>query len=358
MNPQQAGVNLQGSNPYLQGGSLSVQPAYGGNLQSGNTSSVSLGQWGNPTIAPWASSAQPPVHDATPTNNVGNNTGGGGTGGGGTNPTLVNAINTNYGQQQRGFQDQINMLSPAYSDNQTNIAGQYGAQHDTLQHQYEGGLASQDLAQNQLEQSRARTFRDLTHQMSGAVSGYNNQLGTFGAGDSSASGLINYALTQQGNRQIGDLNQQVGNQQQGLQLQGHQLQVQYTGQVANLDQWKNQALSTLGQQYASTMTQLQDALSGSQGTQAQTLAMYGQGAAAQDIMNKLSAIDTHVTNARQTLDSAYNSAPNSDLTKYNQFSTTAPTVAGIQGVNLSPVAASQQFDPTAASLQRKSPYQL
>jgi len=274
---------------------------------------------------------------------------GGSVGGSTYNPAIANAINQNYQQQQLGYQHQLDLLDPNYQTNTGNVNASYGQQNKQLQDQYNSGLQSNNLANAQLDTSRTNTLRDLTHQMQGMIQGYGNQLGTYGAGDSSATGLINYALTNQGNRSINDANQQAAYQQTGLNNQKDSLQQQYNDQSDALNRWRDQSLSALAQAYTQYKATFEDAINGSKTAQSQILAQYGAHPDA-TLANALTNLDKTYGTAQQRLASAYNNvAPNSDLSKYSTFATTPITQQQLQGANFAPV----QTNPVNAPVSIK-----
>ena len=272
---------------------------------------------------------------------------GGSSSSGSYNPAMINAINQNFGQQQAAYQHQYDLLDPNYAVNTGNIGNQYNNQGSTLQHQYESGLSSNKLANEQLNTSRTNTLRDLTHQMQGMIQGYGNQLGNAGAGDSSATGLINYALTNQGNRSINDANQQAAFQQTGLNHQSDNLEKTYKDQHDALNNWRDQSLAQLAQIYTSLKSQYEDSINSSKTQQAQTLAQYGAHPDA-TLINALSNLDKNYGDAKSRLDNSYKqAAPSSDLSQYNSFSVNPITGQQLQGANFTPVQTSQVNAPVS-----------
>ena len=288
------------------------------------------------------------IFPSSQNNNITNNTpanigavagggGGGGASGSTYNPAIANAINQNYAEQQRGYQALLDQLDPNYQANTGFVGNQYNNQNQTLQDQYNAGLNSNKLANAQLETSRTNTLRDLTHQMQGMIQGYGNQLGTYGAGDSSAAGLINYALTNQGNRSINDANQQAAYQQTGLNNQSDNLQKQYEDQYGALNNWRDQSLSQLAQAYDLYKQHYQNAITGSQTQQSQMLASYGAHPDS-TLLNALQNLDKSYTNAKANLDNTYTQAsPGVDLSQYNSFAVNPITQQQLQGANFTPV---------------------
>ena len=133
-----------------------------------------------------------------------------------TSSALGQAISDNYDSAINHAGTLEALLNGSNQNGIDDITGQYNAQKNQLYTQNAGGMANLQKAQTDLNQSSARSFRDLTNQMRGMINYYQNLLGSAGAGTSSASPMINYALNQQGNQNYGDLNQQIASQQTGI----------------------------------------------------------------------------------------------------------------------------------------------
>lgn len=253
-----------------------------------------------------------------------------------------------YDQQIGAFQNQLNQL-PTYQDLSNNIInGDYSTQKGGLDSQYATGQANQQLAQNALDTSQANSVRDLGSQLRGALAGYNNQLGVQGAGNSSAAQMIGYALQQQGNTGMNDLNTQYNQQQQGLNVAGSALDTQYQQNVKALDQWKNDNLQQIAMSYAQQAQQIANSMQGASVSKAYALQNAGS-AAAQQALDQMKSLESQYGNAATQLQQSYQqaSAPTADISQYaNAFSTSPLSTQQIQATNL---ANNQQNTDTTAS---------
>lgn len=284
------------------------QPAYVGNnaLQSINNNS----------------------NNSSNNNNVASNTN--------TNPALGQAISDNYDAVINHANNLESLLNANNQNGVNDIGGQYNAQTNQLNTQNAGGVANLQKAQNDLNQSSSRSFRDLTNQMRGMINYYQNLLGSSGAGTSSATPLINYALNQQGNQNFGDLNQQIASQQTGINQSTADLAGGYKAALDNLDAQRKSQLDALSGQYATQMANLENSKQQAQTYKAQTLAAYGQTALAQDALSHLQAINDSYNNEIANLKGAYSNLSPVDISKYTNIPAVQPLqTSGLTGQNYS-----------------------
>ena len=241
-----------------------------------------------------------------------------------TSPALGQAISDNYDSAINHAGTLEALLNGSNQNGTDDINGQYNAQKNQLDTQNAGGVANLQKAQTDLDQSSARSFRDLTNQMRGMINYYQNLLGSAGAGTSSASPMINYALNQQGNQNYGDLNQQIASQQTGINQSNADLAGGYKAALDNLDAQRKSQLDSLSSQYATQMANLENSKQQAQSYKAQTLAAYGQTALAQDALSHLQAINDNYNNMVTNLKGAYSNLNPVDISKYTNIPTVQP----------------------------------
>lgn len=237
----------------------------------------------------------------------------------GTSSPDYSAFKGLYDTEIGNLQNQYNAL-PAYQHAAAaNIGLQYTPQYNTLQTQHAGGLANLDLAQSQLDTSRSQGLRNLGNSLRSALNGYQNQIGVMGAGNSSAAPMIGYALSQQGNREMGDMNTQYNQQQTGINQQRDDLEAGYKNQLDSLNAWKQANLNQIAQQYAQQQSYLQNQIMGAQGDEARYLALYGQTALANQTIQQMKDLENQYSNQVGQLNSHFQqvSAPVADISKYS-----------------------------------------
>lgn len=249
---------------------------------------------------------------------------------GNSNPALAAAIGQSADNTINQSNNMESLLNGGNHDAVNDINGIYGAQKNTLDQQNGNAQFNLQQGQNKLNTSSANSFRDLVNQMRGSMSGYANMLGTQGAGNSSATNLINYYLQQQGNQNLGDLNQQVAQQQTDLSGATKSVKDAYETQLMNLDASHKQALDQLGLFYNQTIAGLEANKQNAGTYKAQMLATYGlQQAAQQGLANlanlnasyndKIANLKNSYTNITPVDTSAFNNLPNPQGVNANQY---------------------------------------
>jgi hypothetical protein len=219
----------------------------------------------------------------------------------------VDFINKAYDVKQAGFQDQLNTLDPMESAANLQIANQYTNRSNDLQSGLATGQRNLNYATDQVQTSKARSLDDLSRQIQQMHMGYNSQLGAMGAGDSSAAGLINQALSGQASRNRGDVLQNSSGQLTQIGMQKDDLQNSFDSQRKALDDWKQSTLSDLMTNFAQQRAQLRSAMSDADLNRQQQLAQYDT-SLTQAVMDRLSQIESQSHQAAQDLQQRYMSA--------------------------------------------------
>ena len=188
--------------------------------------------------------AHPDYYGSQPTGNQNQNTGqtlGSATGSGGA--TAINKAGLNTAVA--GLESQLSSLNPQENVAKANILNQFTTSKNRLDTGYNVGLGNLDSSQNQVNAAKERSLKNLRDSIMMQSQGYANQLGSMGAGDSSAAGMINYALGQQGARERGNVLEESGAQLTGIQRQREDLERNYQNQTTDLENWKNTTLSDI-----------------------------------------------------------------------------------------------------------------
>lgn len=171
----------------------------------------------------------------------------------------VDAANTNAAAQGATYQTQAN------------------AQDATLQN----AIGSQ---QNQQQLS----LSELADQIRGQNQGLQAQLGSVGAGSSSANGLGQQALAHEQNTQTANIDQQANSNISGAQTQEQGVNAVLSANLNQLNTYKQNQINQITNQYAQLMQQLQTSLQTAQGEEKARLAEFGQsltGSAVQSLTN-------------------------------------------------------------------------
>jgi hypothetical protein len=331
----QPGFTLQGSTNLTQPSTLTQAPAP---VQTANTAPTTFNPQlggGNPSIVTnFAPKGDPQVLGLSNINNATPHTVS-------NDPNLYQQVmNAHLGNLDR----QISDAQTGFDLNSNRVNNSYNSQLSGLQGQNDLGNANYDQSVKAYNQNKVNTLQDLQSQLRGMVNGYQNQLGTYGAGDSSAGNVLSYALSQQGNQQQNRMQDQFANQETGLNLQKKGLDLGYQTGLGQLNDYKANQLQQIMNNYGTQLGSLQGAKSDYLGQQAEYLKNYSS-PAAQDALNHLVALDQQLQAQGSTLNKAYQqqNAPTTDLSPYVNYNVQPVSQAQLSGLNLGQNAVN--YDP-------------
>lgn len=163
--------------------------------------------------------------------------------------TGTQGINDNFNTYASGIDQLRSGLDKQIQDLQSGV----GSLSDQINGQYGTNLNSLNSQQNQANQSvatnQAASIRDLEDNLRSQYAAANRQLGSVGAGDSSAVGQYAQAIADQGSKARAQL------MMQAQQLHG-QIGQQFSDQLNQLNGWKSNQVLTLVNQFKSQQQQL------------------------------------------------------------------------------------------------------
>ena len=262
-------------------------------------------------------------------------------------PTVQQQTSSPNGQLiSRAFDDQINNYNniknnsiPTYENlSNYNVNQDVNQQKDALAQQYSTGQSNHQLGQQALDLSHTNGVRDLGDQLRTSLAGYQNQLGVQGAGNSSAAGLLSYALQNQGQRGMNDLNDQYNHQQQSMDVAGNDLDQKYQIGKDQLERFRSDSLNSIAISYQQQKDAIDTALSQATGQKAIYLQNAGADLANQ-ALQQMQQLESQLGNAHSTIDQTYQQAKNQnvgpDISQYvNGFGTTPLSTQQIQATSL------------------------
>lgn len=273
------GYNV-GSNPYADSKGVYWRGTDGNVYVKGAQGTNSAGKWDGNTDNYWFNQGYSKISDpvayprvsqgaetATPTLASNPSTSS-------VNQSQINAIRASFGAQKAGLQSQLDTLTPAQQAAERNVSSQFDLQRNALDTGYAQGQRDLNNSANQVKENQLKSLRDIADQVRQQGMSYNNQLGAYGAGNSSAAQLINQALGASASKNrsnvMGQSSQQLGDI--GTRLQD--LQTSYGQNMNSLNNWKQSQLSEIASKYADQKRQIQLAMANADATQAQQLAQY------------------------------------------------------------------------------------
>src|SRR5258706_63747 len=284
------GLSLQGGNPInLQGSNFNPQqtaPASvlnsGANILGQNQGSV----LGASTSAPASSSGA---------NSSGINS-----------PAFLQGLQNEYGSSIANAQRQIpfyqnfmNTLSGAA----TNQAGQQQANENNV---FNANNNAYETQKQGIGNQQKLSLAELADQIHGQNAGLTHQLGTLGAGSSSAMETGQRALANVQNTNRADIQQQAGVGSANISAAQQALLSQHQSNLDQISQFKTNTLSNIIGYYTPLIQNLQTAAQNAQGAQERLAAQYG-----------LKTLSSEATGALANLDSAVAALSQKSLASLN-----------------------------------------
>lgn len=198
----------------------------------------------------------------------------GGAGNVATTQQNIDLVNSLFGAKKAGLQGQLGTVDAQYGASQARIGNQYQTKFNDLQENLSLGKRNLGESRNTVNEERARSLQDIRDKLQSQSMGYANQLGTMGAGDSSAAGLVNTALSGMASKNRGAVQENASGQLTTIDNQEENLTREYQRNARDLESWKQEQLSNLATQIMQTKQQIQQAIAQADADQASQLAQY------------------------------------------------------------------------------------
>lgn len=319
LSPQGGGVNLQG------------------NSSSPIASSLSSGNFG------------PPLTQAQPLASSG---GGGSSSSSGINsPEYLQGLQNEYGNQ---INEATNVTIPFYQKYMNTLQGaaanQAGQQTQDENNTFSAANNAYNT-QNQATQNQAKlSLSELADQIHGQNQGLVNQLGTLGAGSSSALGTGQSALAKVQNTNRADIEQQAGANTSEISAAQQSLLQQHQSNLDQISQFKTNTLNNIIGYYTPLIHAAQTAARTALGEEQRLAGMYHLNALTQQAAGALSNLDNTVGALTQKSLSQLNAPESLSPIKANA-APTAVAAPSVSPFNVgSPSAANTTAAPTGGSL--------
>lgn len=216
----------------------------------------------------------------------------------------IDFINRGYDTKLTGLQGQLDTLTPAQQAAELRTQNQYQNQFNSLQTQHAQGQRNLNYSRNQVNEQQQRGLKGLRDQLAQQSMGYSNQLGAYGAGDSSAANMVNFALAGQASRNRGDVMQGSADQLSEIGMQEQDLNMAFEQNRKTLDDWKQSTLAELAQTFAQQKFQIQQEMANADLSRQQQLAQY-DAAMTQSALDRLSQIQDMYTQQSADLINRY-----------------------------------------------------
>lgn len=229
----------------------------------------------------------------------------------------MNLVNSQFDTQIAGLQSQLGTVGAQEGFNNRQITNQYDTRSARLNQDVNTGRTNLDRSQNKITDSRLRGLKSIADQLRQQGMSYNNQLGAMGAGDSSASQLVNFALGNQAGKNRYDVVRNASDQEVAVQDQRKQLETDFQRNMQDLDTWKAQSLQDVALKYAEIRNQIQNQMATANVQRQQQLAQY-DASATQAAINELGRIQGMYAQQAADLNNRYNAMSPQSTINVNQ----------------------------------------
>jgi len=169
---------------------------------------------------------------------------------------LRKSLSGSFGSTIDAYKNMIGWLP----GDQQNLTDQVGTMADTQKNSVHdalnAALAKYQGYRGEVAGNQKATLQDLADNTRNLFQAGNNYLGAKGAGDSSATGMYSAALTQQANKQRGDVQTSVNKQYNDINTSEADTTSASQQQIDSIDTWKASRTSEIVQQYQDLKRQL------------------------------------------------------------------------------------------------------
>lgn len=186
----------------------------------------------------------------------------------------IDYINKAFDVKKAGLQGQLDSLAPQQQAGELRIANQYQNQRNSLERSRATGLGNLDESQRQVQAGRERNLKSIRDQLEQRSMHYANLLGSYGAGDSSATQDVSRILSGNAAENRGEVLRNVSEQETTIANQRRDLENAYVENKNTLDSWKQQSLADLYSQFAQQKNAIMNEMANADVTRQQQLAQY------------------------------------------------------------------------------------
>lgn len=259
-------------------------------------------------------------------------------------PEYLAGLQNQYGSAIENAQRQIPFYQGVMGQQQQNVTNQATQQTGDENNNYQAGVNSYETQKGANTSQQRLSLAELADQIHGQNQALTNQLGTVGAGSSSALGAGQNALAHVQNTQRASIQQQTGNNNSIIGANEQQLAAQHNSNLDQIAQYKTNTLNNIVSYYTPLIQNAQTSMHQAMGEEQRLAATYNLNAVTQQATSALGSLDSSVKAlTQQSLDSL--SAPE-NLSK--ETVAAAPQAVGVQSVSPFNVGSTGASNTTAA----------
>lgn len=268
-----------------------------------------------------------------------------GSGSGSVNPSiLAGAVNSVYDSRNARLNSLLNQIptqrDQALSQFNNNADVQLGA----LNNAASTGRANIDFQDQENQNMRQRSYRDIASGIRNTMEASANRLGAMNASDSSASTMLQYALANLQAQQRGQANDTFGSNSAQIGLARNNMENEFTNQMNAFNNEKRNRIQEIADKYSATRAQIVDQMAQSDEARAYELANLGQQYTQRALSDIAGLEQQYNTVAEQWLQSALAGLPQVNTQPFQQTAQTQAYGAYGRGTPVQDNLTSSQVD--------------
>lgn len=195
-------------------------------------------------------------------------------------------------------------------------------QENALNNAISSGRANLDFQDQQNQQAKARSYRDIAQGIRNTLESSANRLGTMNASDSSAANMLQYALANLQAQQRGQANDVFGTNQAQIGMARTNMENEFNNQLMAFNQEKRNRIQEISDRFQQTRAQILDEMAQSDESRRLALADLGQQVTSAALADISALENQYNTAAQQWLQQALSAVPQVNT---QPFSATAQT---------------------------------
>lgn len=208
-------------------------------------------------------------------------------------------INDGFGSILGRLDQMAGLLPQQEQQDISTLESQYNTQRAARQSDYQSSVDKLGTYRKDVETRKKATMDELANNMRNMLKAGNTMLGAYGAGDSSAVGMYNYALAKQADQRAGAVQKQANDQYSELDRKALDVKSAFDQSIGDLDTWKATSIDQIRQSTRARLDQINQAKIGADQSRLQALSSLETGLLNQAVQSLAQIDSEHRNYARQ-----------------------------------------------------------
>lgn len=192
------------------------------------------------------------------------------------NATVGN-INSGFDDYEKRLRDMEGGFSTYQNQDESLLNSTYGQAKSALDTGREAANRQLEISRGQVESRKKQTTSDISQQLRNMVRATGMQLGSYGAGDSSANDMSKFAYSKVAAREAGNATRQANDQFAEIDKKAVDLQAQYADNTKNLEVWRGEQLQGIRDKYMNQIMRIREMRANAPLARSQALARLEEG---------------------------------------------------------------------------------